>query len=129
MLEICYSGPYDLDISGTVDELQIVRREILDFIKSDATQISFEADAGIDPAPYKSALTRFIILKGQGPTKVSLRNEKEIQVEGSPDCLERFASFFDFKSDAGKGAHSHYEYYEGNKWVARDSIPLVISVK
>ena len=129
MLEIRYSAPYDLDISGTVDELQLVRREILALLKSDATRISFEADSAIEPSPYNVALSKLVVEKGQCPTKVSLRNEKEIHVEGSPYCLEGFASFFDFKPDAGKGAHSHYEYYEGNEWVAPDSIPLVIGVK
>jgi hypothetical protein len=129
MIEIRYSAPYDLDISGTVDELQLVRREILDLIQSDASQIAFDADNAIDPAPYNSALIKLIIRKGQSPTKVSLTNEKDIQVEGSPDCLEAFASFFDFELSVRKGAHSHHEYYEGNEWIAPDSIPLVISVK
>jgi len=129
MIEIRYSAPYDLDISGTVDELQLVRREILDLIHSDASQIVFDADSVIDPAPYTSALSTLIIRKGQSPTKVALRNEKEIHVEGSPDCLEAFASFFDFELSVRKGAHSHHEYYEGNEWIAPDSIPLVIGVK
>lgn len=129
MIEIRYSAPNELDISGTADELQSVRREIFKLAQSDASQIAFDANAAIDLEPYKSAFSKLIILKGQCPTKVSLMNEKEIKVEGSPYCLEAFASFFDFKSDAGKGAHSHYEYYEGNQWIAPGSIPLVISVK
>jgi hypothetical protein len=129
MIEIRYSAPNELDISGTVDELQFMRREILDLIQSDAPQIAFEADSAIDAAPYNSALPKLIIRKGQSPTKVSLTNEREVHVEGSPDCLETFASFFDFELNAGKGVHSHHEYYEGNEWIAPDSIPLVISVK
>jgi len=129
MLEIRYSAPYDLNISGTVDELQAVRREILALIKSGVSRISFGADSSFEPSPYDAALSKLVIVKGQCPTKVSLNNGGEIHVEGSPYCLEAFASFFDFKSDAGKGAHTHYEYYKGNEWVAPDSIPLVISVK
>ena len=115
MLEIRYSAPYDLDISGTIDELQTVRREILTLIKSDASRISFGADSSIEPSRYNAALSKLVIVKGQCPTKVSLNNEGEIHVEGSPYCLEAFASFFDFNPDAGKGAHLHYEYYEGNE--------------
>lgn len=129
MIEIRYSAPNEIDISGTVDELQFVRREILKLAQSDSSQIAFEADAAIDPAPYDSALSSLIIIKGQCPTKVSLQNEKEIQVEGLPSCLEAFASFFDNEPEAAKGNHAHYEYYEGNRWIAPDSIPLVISVK
>jgi hypothetical protein len=129
MIEIRYSAPNEVDISGTVDELQFVRREILNLTQSDASQIIIDADSDIDPAPYKSVLSKLIILKTDCSTKVSLKDEKEIQVEGSPDCLAGLASFFDFNLDDGKGAHSHYEYYEGNQWIAPDSMPLVISVK
>jgi hypothetical protein len=128
MIEIRYSAPYDLDISGTVDELQMVRREILEFIQSDACEIAFDADSAINPVPYKHALSRLIILKEQGPTKVSLADGREMRVEGSPACLDVFAAFFNFESSAGKGSHYHYEYYEGHECIAPDSIPLVISM-
>jgi hypothetical protein len=129
MLEIRYSAPHDLEISGTVDELQMVRRGILDLVESDAARIVFVADAAIEPSPYNSALSKLVVMRGQCPTKISLKDEGEVHVEGSPYCLEAFASFFEFKPDTAKGAHSHYEYYEGNEWVAPDSIPLVIGVK
>jgi hypothetical protein len=129
MIEIRYAAPNEVDISGTADELQSVRQAILDLAQSDASQITIDADSVIDPTSYKSALSKLIIRKAECPTKVSLKNEREIQVEGTADCLEAFASFFDFNSDDRKGAHSHYEYYEGNRWIAPDSMPLVISVR
>jgi hypothetical protein len=129
MLEIRYSAPYELDISGTIDELQMVRRKILDLIESDAARISFEADSMIEPSPYDTALSRLVVVKGQCPTRVSLKNEEELHIDGSLDWLEAFTSFFDFKPNVGKGLHSHYEYYEGNEWIAPDSMPLVIGVK
>jgi hypothetical protein len=129
MLEIRYSAPYDLEISAAVDELQMVRQEILDLIQSDVTRYSFEADSTIDPAPYHSALSKLFIRKGQGPVRISLKDEKEILAEGSPSCLEGFASFFNFESGAEKGAHAHFEYYEGNDWIAPDSIPLVVRLE
>jgi hypothetical protein len=115
MLEIRYSAPYGLDISGTVDELQMVRREILALLESDAARTSFEADSDIEPSPHNAALSKLIIVKGKCPTEISLKDEGEVHVEGLPYCLEAFASFFDFKPDARKGAHSHYEYYEGTE--------------
>lgn len=129
MIEIRYSTPSDLEISGVPEELQFVRREILALLKSEVSQIVFEADSNVESAPYSSVLSKLVIAKGHCPTRVSLKNEKEIYVEGSPNYLEAFASFFDFKTNAGKGKHSHYEYYEGNDWIAPDSIPLVINVK
>ena len=129
MIEIRYTAPDELDISGTVEELQAVRREILSLIQSDLDQVSFAADSSIEPRPYDLALKKLVIVKSQRPTEISFRNENEIHIEGAPDCLEAFASYLDFKPEAGKGVHSHYEYYDGDKWVAPDSIPLVISVK
>ena len=129
MLEIRYSAPYESDISGAVDELRAVRREILGFVKSGGARISFEADSSIDPTPYESALSKLVIEKGQGQTLVSLKSDKEVRVAGYSNCLEAFASFFDFEPDAGRGAHSHRQYYEGDEWIAADSIPLVIGVR
>ena len=129
MIKIRYTAPLDLDISGTVAELQVVCRTILNLIESDLDRVSFAADSSVEPSPYDSALAKLVVVKGQCPTKVSVKNEKEVYVEGAPDCLEAFASFMDFKPNAGSGMHSHYEYYEGEGGIAADSIPLVISVK
>jgi hypothetical protein len=68
--------------------------------------ISFEADSTIEPSPYKSALSKLVVVKGQGPTRISLKDEEEVYIEGSSYCLEALASFFEFKPDAEKGAHS-----------------------
>jgi hypothetical protein len=43
--------------------------------------------------------------------------------------LNALASFFVFEPGAAAGAHSHYEYFEGNEYVARESLPLVVSVE
>jgi hypothetical protein len=129
MLEIRYSAPGSLDISASVDELRRVRLDILKMIQSDTRQNSFEADSTIHPAPYDYPLSNLVIVKKECPARVSLKGEKEILVEGSPDCLEAFASFFEFESDAEKGSHAHFEHYQGNDWIATDSIPLVIRVK
>ena len=129
MLEIRYSAPDSLDISGSVDELQRVQSDILKLVQSDTRQISFAADSTIDPVPYQYALSKLVIVKGHCPTRISLKDEKEILVEGSSDCLEAFASFFEFEFDAEKASHAHFEYYQGNDWIAPDSIPLVIGVK
>jgi hypothetical protein len=128
MLEIRYSAPDSLDISASVDELCRVRLDILKMVQSGTRHNSFEADSTIHPAPYHYALSKLVILKRECPTRVSLQNEKEILVEGSPDCLEVFASFFEFEFDAEKGSHAHFEY-QGNDWITPDSIPLVICVK
>ena len=69
-----------------------------------------------------------LLMKGNGSTKLSLLNKKTIKVEGLPENLKRLASFFDVDSDAAAGEHTHFEFYEGNEWVASDSFSLIISV-
>ena len=129
MLEIRFSKPKELEVSGTVDELQSVRNQILALVENDIAQIAFECDGSINSMPYDSVLSKFIVRKSQLPTKVSLENSNELCVEGLPHCLEAFASFLDFEANSKSGRHSHYEYYEGNQWISPDSMPLVISVK
>ena len=129
MLEIRYSEPNELEISGSAGELQSVRRKILELVDSEKSQISFNADVSIDPEPYDSALSKLVIVKGHFSASVSLRGGADVYVEGSVDCLEGFASFLDFDAEDQSGTHSHFEYFEGNDWISSDSVPLVISVK
>jgi hypothetical protein len=128
MIEIRYSPPDDLDVSGTVDELQTIRRRILDMTEAPASKIVFEANSAVDPTPYNSALARLSVRLSSGRAKVSVWNEG-VSVEGSREALEAFASFFNFEPDAAERSHIHYEYYDGNAWIDPGSIPLVISVR
>jgi hypothetical protein len=128
MIEIRYSPPNDLDVSGTVDELQTIRRRILDMTEAPASKIVLEANSAVDPTPYNSTLTRLSVQLSNGPAKVSVWDE-EVCVEGSREALEAFASFFNFEPDATERSHLHYEYYDGNEWIDPGSVPLVIRVK
>ena len=128
MLEIRFSEPNELEISGTVDELQAVRKEVFALAQTDASQIVFDCDGSINPTPYNQALLKLIVRKSQLPTKVLLKNN-ELYIEGSPQCLEAFASFLDFDANSKSGTHSHFAYYDGNQCIDFDSMPLVISVR
>jgi hypothetical protein len=128
MIELRYSPPNELDIGGTVPELCDVRRAVLEVAKSTKARVELNTDSSIDPNPYDATLSRLIVETGTGPTKVSVTNGT-IHIVGSPSCLETLASFLNFKPDAQKGDHAHYEYYEGNQWVAPDSMPLVFCVR
>jgi len=128
MIELRYSPPNELDITGTVPELDDVRTAILEAVKSTAAQVEFKADTSIDPSPYDATLSRLVVEMGTGPTKVSVTNGA-IRIVGSPSSLEMLASFLNFKPDAQRGDHTHYEHYEGNQWIAPDSVPLIFSVR
>jgi hypothetical protein len=52
----------------------------------------------------------------------------QLEIEGSPEKLEVFADWFDFKAETSH-YHCHFEYYPGDTCVAPDSLPLVISVR
>jgi len=128
MIELRYSPPYELDITGTVPELCDLRGAVLEAAKSTAAHVELNADASIDPSPYDATLSRLVVETGTGPTKISVTNGA-IYIIGSPTCLEWLAAFLNFKPDAQKGDHTHYEYYEGNKWIASGSVPVVFNVK
>ena len=128
MIELRYCAPNELDISGTVPELHELRRAVLKAAASSAAVIEIDADSSIDPSPYDTVLSKLIVETVSGPTKVSVTNDT-VHIGGSSNCLEALASFLNFKSDAQEGDHAHYEHYEGNQWIAPDSVPLVLSVR
>ena len=131
MLEIRYSNQGEIEVSGMVEDLWAISQAMSDFVRGGGPQIVFEADPSCDPVPYDTILRRMVIARTESPVKVSLESAEEMRVEGSLESLEAFASFFDFELGAAAGNHAHFEYYEyeGNRWVAPGSIPLVISVR
>lgn len=128
MIEIRYSAPDSLDVSGTASKLQTLRQRILELPKLSQSQIAFDADRSIDPAPYQAVLSKLVVTLSDGPTKISVADGHAVHITGSQPCLEALASFFDLGGDPSDGAHAHYEYYEGNNFIAPDSVPLVINV-
>jgi len=131
VLEIRYSALDGIEVSGTAAELEAVRQRISALAREGGAQIAFEAGHAFNPAPYEKALKRMVVATVRSPVRVSLAGEEEVRVEGESESLEAFASYFDFEPDAAAGTHSHFEYYEaeGGRWVAPDSLPLVISVR
>ena len=121
--------PNDLDIAGTVSEFASLRSNILELLSSNSLRLAVDADLKFDPAPYQFAIPCLVIEKSDGPTKVSVIEKSMVVVAGSPDNLERFASFFWFDPNVPAGAHAHYEYYDGNESIDPRSVPLVISIR
>jgi DUF1680 family protein len=128
MIEIRYSPPDELDLSGTVDELQQLKNAIHHLLLSDETIYVAAAATQIDPHPYQTALAQFEIVKGRGSIHASVIDTKKLQITGSPKSLEVFATYFDFDQESLGGAHNHFEYFAGNDWIDSDSLPLVIGV-
>ena len=81
------------------------------------------ADTAPDPRPYEHCLGGLRVVAGNGLVRVSVDGALLV-IEGDKSNLERFTSFLALKEP---GAHSHYGYYEGNLYVARNSQPLVVS--
>ena len=129
MIEIRYADRSGAEISGTCDDLQRVRQQIVKFLHADTNSLIIEALTDADPSPYDLMIGNLLIKKGQGPTNVSLKQKKILEVSGAVDNLEAFTSFFEFGTDTASGEHRHYEYYEGNEWIDKNSEPVVIAVK
>lgn len=131
MLEIRYSNQNDIEVSGSASLLSEIANSVYELLESDSESIVFQANPTIDPSPYSSVLKRLRIIKSDQPAMASIIDEEEVVVAGSVESLRAFASLFEFESDAAKNDHSHFEYeeYEGNRFVTRGSIPMVISVR
>ena len=128
MIAIAYTPPADLDISGTASELNQVQEMVLELIRSKRQELRIEADRTFAPTPYEQSIAALIVRRGTGPTLISVLDQDVVAV-GADHCLEAFASWFAWPLDAKFSAHAHYEYFEGNEWIAPKSIPLVIGIR
>jgi hypothetical protein len=87
----------------------------------------FAATDIVDPQPYDRCLVGLTARIGEGSVRVSA-NGDHVVVTASPLMMRKFASFFRFDRNARRGMHKHHEWFNGNEYVASDSIPLVVSV-
>lgn len=115
-------------ITGSVKELREVKTAIMTLRKSENTEVVIEADKNF--SPDEQALGRIIIKKNDSPlTRASFENSHELWITGNNNSLFSVASFFSFKKSTPSGHHTHHEYWEGNEYIASDSVPLVIMVE
>lgn len=123
MIKIRFSPPASLDISAEASELAALRATVLELVAGRRPPLEVAADTTFDSHPYEACLGLLRVSRSDGPTKVAVAPDGAVDVSGSPSNLEAFASFLECEA----GSHNHYEYYEGNSWIAPDSVPLVVS--
>ena len=114
-----------LDISGSPGELNVIADRIEQLPAG--AELSIGASAAADPRPYKRCLAALQAKATDGPVRVALSDDRVV-VTGSVAMMRTFASYFRFDATASRGTHNHHEWFDGNDYVARDSVPLVISV-
>jgi hypothetical protein len=130
VIRIRYTAPSSLEISGDLETLRVLRRDVLTLIEAEGPDLTVEAYTAFDPAPYKETIPRLVISRGRGLAKVEVAANREVHVSGSVENLKGFASCFDFGLGGVFGPHQHYEYFEGHPFnIAPDSVPLVVRIE
>lgn len=117
----------EINLGGTLQNLRYVRQSILHLIETDEIQVNISANVNFDPAPYSSLLSFLTIRKGVGSIRVTIATDC-LEIEGDIAKLAVFAEWVNFE-DSAFNYHCHLDYYEGNEWIAPDSLSLVISVR
>jgi hypothetical protein len=127
MIEIRWSGATnEIELRGTPEDLQYVRRSILQLLQTDEVQAIIPAAIDFDPYPYSGKLNSLVIYKSESSTIVTMV-ANYLEVKGNYNHLESFADWFDFEANQSH-YHCHFEYYPDNEWIHPDSRPLIISV-
>jgi hypothetical protein len=121
--------PNGVDVSGSLAELAEVARQVKNAAVTAALAAELPADATGSAAPYVRYLNSVRIIAGRGPVCITEHPGGILNITGGPKELGALASFFVFEADATPGAHSHYEYFPGNEYVAPESLPLVVSLE
>jgi hypothetical protein len=129
MIEIRFSEGQDIELSGTLAELEELREVVLELLDGELSEVRVEADQMIDPAPWDSIGYGTIIRRAGDAARISIDSASRLIIEASGENLDNFASFLSFDETTDSGSHSHFEYYDGNDFIEPDSIPLILSVK
>jgi hypothetical protein len=127
MLVIRFADREGCSITATPAELGEIAKTISQIASSGHGSHSFSGDVSASPTPHERLLGQITISVGVGPVCATV-NDDALTIEGGPEFLKAFASFFDFDDQTPSGHHHHHEYWEGNTDVSPNSIPLVIGV-
>ena len=127
MIRISYSAPDEIEVAGTKGDFEALSAELQSFFFSSSKVAKIPADSDFDLTPYASRLEAIEFHRGSGPNCVSVV-QAALRVSGSDENLALFGSWFDVERVTAP-QHSHYEYCEGNQWVAPHSLHLVISLE
>lgn len=128
MVRIFYAPPKELEISGTVKALHDIREALMALARGEESAASIQADASADPEPYDQAIGLLNLKVADGPIRVFV-STRGMEVEGSKESFDVFASFFDFHEDAKPGTHYHHDSLGNEGYVHPDSIPLVVAIR
>ena len=127
MIQIRFTPPDELDISGTARELEEVRLRLESIEKAEVQEVRMPADGECDPSPYCRALLHLYASVGPDPVRVSVSGST-LQAIGTRSSLGALASFFVFTEVDVPGSHHHHRHYEGNEWIHPASIQLVVGI-
>ncbi|HSY42557.1 MAG TPA: hypothetical protein VK811_01515 [Candidatus Acidoferrum sp.] len=127
MLSIRFADREGCDITATPAELHAIATAILQLASSGHGSHSFSGDVSASPKPYDRLLHRVTVSATAGPVCATV-NGDVLAIEGGPEFLKAFASFFDFDDQTPSSYHHHHEYWEGNSHVSPHSVPLVIGI-
>ena len=123
-------SPGEVDISGSTADLCSVRERVLAFLpSSEETLVMSDVEREFDPRPYAQGIGAFEIRKTSGPARVSTDGASVVRVEGAPENIEQFMSWFDVPRDARSGWHRHYDCLDGSPYVAKDCLDVIIGVR
>lgn len=127
MIVILYSSPNELEISGTTSDLRAIRDVMIALGSGNGTGACIVADAAANPQPYGQAIGSLTLNVTGGPIRISV-SQRGMEVEGSRESFEVFASFFDFDDQAKPGTHYHHDFLGNESYVHPESVPLVVAV-
>ena len=134
MIEIRYTAKRQTisdmaDISGTWQEFEQLRHNLIKFLESNDENIFIDVDKDVDSEGWDFVLESLDINQTGDAVEVSVSENKILKIKGSKENFKIFADWLKFDEDTPSGYHSHYEFYEGNEFINSKSIPLIIRNK
>ena len=124
-----YTSPLDVEIEGTQVDLAEIGVRVRALATRGAGKISFSGRSKGTPAPYNIWLESLVVCVGAGRLVASVDGNRELTITGGAKNVETLASYFAFPIGTPDGHHKHLEYHPGDKWIAEESVPIVVSVR
>lgn len=113
---------------NTLREMNELHDRLTDFLTSNETTLSLEADQYGGAQPYDELLRGLHIEKGQGPINLSVTGTRWLALSGSVENLKVYCGHFRFE-EAEESEHHHPEHGPRDGYMQKGSMDLVIEVR
>ena len=130
MIQIRYSPPNELELSGNTAELYSLTQEIIEFLASSQNNRTWKVETTANPNPYQMILPILSIRLSTAKKGMITVEESQLVLDGNKDFIRNFADNLPYDAEdpkSGINYHVHYDSLSFGDVLSESSLEIILS--